>query len=228
LSKTLRRAARYRFAMQVDRRRFIACLAGSLAVAPGGSRLFLSGPADARQVVQATPARMPVPDGVPLWQQAMAALDRHAAIARRDRLAIADFGAPSGAARFHLVDLEAGRVEALHVTHGSGSDPRHTGFLQAFSNLPGSNATSEGAFLTRDYYTGRHGRSQRLEGLDPSNDQAHARAIVLHAASYAEPAVLAQMGKLGRSQGCLAFSSASLERVFAFLGEGRLILSGKA
>ena len=158
----------------------------------------------------------------------MAALDRHSAAVRRDRLAIADFTAPSGTTRFYLVDLAEGRAEALHVTHGSGSDPQHTGFLHDFSNLPGSNATSEGAFLTADYYIGRHGLSQRLHGLDPTNDQALARAIVLHAADYAEPAVLARMGKLGRSQGCLAFSSAGLERVFGFLGEGRLILSGKA
>lgn len=220
--------------MQIDRRRFIACLAGSLAVLPGASRLLGPDPADARPfppAMPSVPATVSAPSviaGVPLWQQAIAALERHGATARRDRLAIADFGASSGTARFHLVDIEAGTSEALHVTHGSGSDPRHTGFLQAFSNQPGSNATSEGAFLTCDYYSGRHGHSQRLDGLDPSNDQALARAIVLHAADYAEPAVLARMGKLGRSQGCLAFSSAGLDRVFGFLGEGRLIVSGRA
>lgn len=158
----------------------------------------------------------------------MAALDRHAPLFQRDRLAIADFSLSSALPRFHLVDLHGGTVDALHVTHGSGSDPQHTGWLQRFSNRPGSNATSEGAYLTRDYYHGRHGRSQRLEGLDPSNDMAMDRAIVFHSADYAEPRMLAQIGKLGRSQGCFAFSEAGLSQVFEFLGEGRLIFTGTA
>lgn len=158
----------------------------------------------------------------------MAALDRHAGLVRTDRLAIADFAEGSASPRFHLVDREAGRVSTLHVTHGSGSDPAHSGFLHRFSNRPGSNATSEGAFVTHNPYHGQHGLSQRLEGLDPSNDMALDRAIVLHAAWYAEPDVLARTGKLGRSQGCFAFSQSDLGRVMDFLGEGRLIYSGRS
>lgn len=165
---------------------------------------------------------------MPLWQDALAALGRHGSVFQRDRLAIADFGLSSAHPRFHLVDLLGGTVDVLHVTHGSGSDPQHTGWLQSFSNLPGSNATSQGAYRTCDYYQGKHGRSQRLEGLDPSNDMAMDRGIVFHSAAYAEPRVLAQIGKLGRSQGCLAFSEAGLNQVFEFLGEGRLLLTGKA
>ena len=165
---------------------------------------------------------------MPLWQEASAALQRHAGALRADRLAIVDFAAGSAQPRFHLVDREAGSVSTLHVTHGSGSDPGHSGFLRRFSNQPGSNATSEGAFVTRNAYYGQHGLSQRLDGLDPTNDKAMDRAIVVHAAWYAEPDVLARTGKLGRSQGCFAFSPADLARVMDFLGEGRLIYSGRS
>lgn len=62
------------------------------------------------------------------------------------------------------------------------SDPHHTGYLHKFSNVSGPNASSEGAFLTGDYYVGQHDRSQRLAGLDPTNDNAMDRAIVIHGA----------------------------------------------
>lgn len=220
--------------MQFDRRNFLATLGCSMAACTGLVRWPLA--ADAASALEVPPVRaMPATagaqaalPGVPLWQEALAALDRHAALVERDRLAIADFSISSAEPRFHLVDLQGGTVDVLHVTHGSGSDPDHTGWLQSFSNQPGSNATSEGAYLTCDYYTGRHGRSQRLDGLDPSNDKAMERAIVFHSADYAEPRMLAQIGKLGRSQGCLAFSEAGLSHVFEFLGEGRLLFSGKA
>ena len=146
---------------------------------------------------------------------------------RHDIVGIADFARPSTLPRFHFVNLEAGTIKSFHVSHGRGSDPAHSGFLRRFSNQPGSNATSEGAFVTRDPYHGSHGLSQRLEGLDPSNDKAFDRAIVLHAAWYAEPEVLERTGKLGRSQGCFAFAQADLARVMDFLGEGRLIYSGR-
>ena len=241
LAKTLRGLAPYAGAMLFDRREMIA---GLLAVLGGTSATGaasmvrpaiqptpeLALPPRAAAPPSAAPPGAPPgsPPGVPLWQDAMAALDRHAGALRTDRLAIADFAAGSAQPRFYLVDREAGSLSVLHVTHGSGSDPAHSGFLRRFSNQPGSNATSEGAFVTRDPYHGNHGLSQRLEGLDPSNDKAFDRAIVLHAAWYAEPEVLERTGKLGRSQGCFAFAQADLARVMDFLGEGRLIYSGRS
>ena len=49
----------------------------------------------------------------------------------------------------------------------------------------------------------------KVHGLDWSNSNAEARAIVIHNAWYAEPDMIAQHGKLGRSEGCFAFSRAS-------------------
>jgi hypothetical protein len=175
-------------------------------------------------------ARPAVPFGVnpKLFDRALAALDRHAARGvKRDRMAIVDFATGSSHARFHFVDLQANTARTMLVSHGSGSDPEHTGYLQRFSNIPESNATSQGAFLTADYYVGKHGQSQRLIGLDPTNDRALERAIVVHGAWYANADMIQKHGKLGRSQGCFAVGENELDNVFAHLGEGRMIFADK-
>lgn len=163
-----------------------------------------------------------------LLRRAMAALDRHGSrVAHRDRIAIADFAAASVHPRFHLIDLHNGTSKSFLVAHGSGSDPTHTGWLQRFSNQDGSNASCEGAFATADYYVGKHGRSQRLIGLDPTNDNALDRAIVVHAAWYSNPDMIRTHGMLGRSQGCFAVAEADLDEVFRRLGTGRMIYAAK-
>ena len=53
------------------------------------------------------------------------------------------------------------------------------------------------------------------------------RAIVIHNAWYAEPNVLAQNGKLGRSQGCFAFSRKDQWPVMQKLAGGRMIFADK-
>ena len=163
-----------------------------------------------------------------LFWKALAALQRHGnAVAHHDRIAIADFTVPSVRPRFHLVDLASGATSTLRVAHGSGSDPDHTGWLKLFSNDLGSNASSEGAFLTADYYVGKHGLSQRLSGLDPTNSNAFDRALVVHSAWYANADMIEKHGQLGRSQGCFAVGEADLEQVFARLGDGRMIYAAK-
>ncbi|MCI4592456.1 murein L,D-transpeptidase catalytic domain family protein [Sphingobium sp. BYY-5] len=142
-------------------------------------------------------------------------------------MAVVDFSAPSRLPRFHIIDLLSGRQRALLVAHGRGSDPDHSGWLEHFSNAPGSQASSAGAYLTGDLYIGKHGRSRRLMGLDPGNSNAEARAIVIHAASYVTPALAAEVGKLGRSEGCLAVAQDNLEEILATLGSGRLIYVDK-
>jgi hypothetical protein len=163
-----------------------------------------------------------------LLSKARAALDTHAGRFRaRDRIAIVDFAAPSSDARLHFLDLVGGKASRLLVAHGSGSDPGHTGFLTRFSNAFDSNASSEGAFLVDDYYVGKHGRSQRLVGMDPTNNNALDRAIVIHGAWYANDEMIAAHGKLGRSQGCFAVGEHKLDDVFGFLGQGRMIFAAR-
>jgi hypothetical protein len=146
-------------------------------------------------------------------------------VANRDIVGVVDFRLPSRAPRLHLVDLAGGGVETLLVAHGRGSDPDRTGWLSCFSNQPGSNATSKGAYLTGDYYVGKHGRSMRLIGLDATNSNAEPREIVVHAAEYVGPDIVRAQGMLGRSEGCFAVSPTDLPKVLDRLGPGRLLVA---
>lgn len=202
-------------------------------LAGSASKPFLA-PPPARPV---SPPAMPRPEpetsrfavDPKLLRRALAALDEHSgAIKARDRIAIVDFTASSSEARLHFLDVVSGKASRLLVAHGSGSDPGHTGYLKSFSNAFGSNASSEGAFLTGDYYVGKHGRSQRLIGLDATNNNALDRAIVIHGAWYANDDMVTAHGKLGRSQGCFAVGENKLDDVFGFLGKGRMIFAARA
>jgi hypothetical protein len=163
-----------------------------------------------------------------MLKRALAALDAHrSVIPNRDTLAIADFSLPSRTPRFHLVDVVNGRVSSHLVAHGRGSDPSHTGWLHHFSNAPGSNATSAGAYRTDGLYTGAHGRSVRLTGLDGTNSNALNRAIVVHAAWYVSPDMARTHGALGRSEGCFALANASMPELLQRIGSGCLIYADK-
>lgn len=160
---------------------------------------------------------------------ARASYDRHRSQLRHtDIVGIVDFGRMSNEPRFYLLDTASGRVSQHHVAHGRGSDPAHTGLLQRFSNRVGSEATSDGAYLTDEYYHGRYGRSMRVQGLDWTNSNAYQRAIVVHSAWYAEPSMLATRGLLGRSEGCFAMSYASLQETLGRLGPGRFLYASRA
>lgn len=163
-----------------------------------------------------------------LLARARASFDRHrASLANIDVVCIVDFTQASAEQRFYLLDTQNGRVTRHLVAHGRGSDPAHTGFLHYFSNRPGSVATSNGAYVTSEYYAGQHGRAMRVRGLDYTNSNAEARAIVVHSAWYAEPQVLAEQGRLGRSEGCFALPYRSLQEVLGRLGPGRFLYADR-
>ena len=201
----------------------------SSAAQPVGlpSVVFKAPPIPTLAPVPAAPAT-PLGIDPALFARATAALDRHRATVRaRDSIGIVDFSLASRDARFHLVDLMNGRVESHLVAHGRGSDPAHSGFVESFSNTPGSEATSNGSYTTGEYYHGKYGLSMKVHGLDWTNNNAEARAIVIHNAWYAEPEMIGIHGKLGRSEGCFAFSKASQDSVMSRLAGGRMIFADK-
>jgi hypothetical protein len=161
-----------------------------------------------------------------LFARAKAAMDQHQ-IWPRDVIGIVDFSKPSSEQRFHLVDLQNGTVQSHLVCHGRGSDPEHSGYLERFSNDFGSYATSSGTYVTDAYYNGKYGLSLRVRGLDWSNNNAEARAIVIHNAWYAEPEMLQEHGQLGRSEGCFAMPKASQYEVMKRLAGGRMLYADK-
>ena len=159
-----------------------------------------------------------------LFDIAKRELDRAGdAIWRRDIVGIADFGVHSAEKRFYFVNLNREEVTVSHCSHGAGSDPEHDGWLNHYSNVEGSNATSKGAYVTWEWYQGRYGTSVRLGGLDPTNDAALRRYIVMHRAAYAEPSHVERWGRLGRSNGCFAFGQEDFRFALLNLSGGRLL-----
>ena len=168
------------------------------------------------------------PSKTALLARARASLDRHHdEFALRDRVALADFSVASHDLRFHIVDLIGGSVSSYLVAHGKGSDPAHSGFLQSFSNEPDSRATSAGAYKTGEIYDGEHGQSMRLLGLDPANNNAEPRAIVIHGAWYVSENQIATWGKIGRSEGCFAVAEHMIPQVLGLIGPGRMLYADK-
>ena len=196
----------------------------SLLAQPGASDPLAPLPAQPQAQVVAPSA----PAGIDpqLFARAKAALDQHR-IYPRDTIGIVDFSKPSSEPRFFVVDMASGNVESHLVCHGRGSDPAHSGYLERFSNDFGSYASSNGTYTTGDYYQGKYGLSLRVNGLDWSNSNADARAIVIHNAWYADPDMIPLHGQLGRSEGCFAMPKASQYAVMRKLAGGRMIYAEK-
>jgi len=217
-----------------------------------GGAALMAGCASASQVIQplttaavvVPPAPLPVtplsptlipvttvdPKGVirnDLLDRARAALDTHKGrLPNRDRIYVVDFQKFSGEERFYEVDLIKGDVTAFRTCHGRGSDPRHSGFAQDFSNRPDSHMSSVGAFATAGASWGsQQGPNVLLDGLEHSNDRARDRAIIIHGADYADPDFLAREGKLGRSYGCFSVAHLDLPGLRERMGDGRLLFA---
>lgn len=157
------------------------------------------------------------------------ALQAHARVAatgrtRRPLLTVIDYSLRSREPRLWVLDLAAGRVVARElVAHGRGTGGDEA---REFSNRPGSHQSSLGTFLTGATYRGKHGVSLRLKGLDRGlNHLAEARAIVIHGAEYVDQAIVRQLGRLGRSQGCPALSRSAAPRVIDLIRDGTVVFS---
>ncbi len=116
---------------------------------------------------------------------------------------IIDFTKESTLKRLWIVDLKNQKLLLnTFVAHGQGSGeniPDH------FSNISESHQSSLGFYVTDAIYTGKHGLSLKLEGLDAGiNSLAKFRSIVVHGANYVSQSYINAHGRLGRSHGCPA------------------------
>lgn len=220
--------------MDFNRRHFIgAAAAGTTAACAAvmASRMGVSHTAPLPAASKAKPVAAAAKHGEPptLLRKALAALDRHdSKIVHRDLVGLVDFSAHSSKRRFQLVDLANGKILGAYlVAHGKGSDPNNTGWLHRFSNEPGSNASSQGSYLVGDTYFGKHGHSRRLIGLDPENNEALERAIVLHGAPYVGHQLIEAQGHIGRSLGCFAVGENLIGEVMTRLSPGHLLFASK-
>lgn len=118
-------------------------------------------------------------------------------------LTIIDFSLSSNQKRLWVIDMDSNEV-LFHtlVAHGMNSGQE---FATNFSNKSESHQSSLGFYLTAEIYTGKHGSSLKLDGIEKGiNDNARERAIVIHGADYVSETFARNNGRLGRSQGCPA------------------------
>ena len=187
------------------------------------------------QAAPVAPAFAPPPAPVydPAYQRRLVEIARRelgragSKVWRNDIVGVADFGRMSALPRLHFVNMESGVVRSFLVAHGRGSDPEHSGYLQNFSNTPGSEASSRGSYLTCEWYPGKYGTSIRLQGLDGDNSNALDRAIVMHPAQYVGQDMIARWGKIGRSEGCFAMAPTDFSEALWHMSGGRLLYADR-
>ena len=121
----------------------------------------------------------------------------------RSILSIVDFDQKSTEKRLYIVDLDNQKLLVkTWVAHGNGSG---NDVATNFSNISNSYQSSLGFYVTGEIYTGKHGKSLRLDGMDQgTNSNARNRAIVVHGADYVSQGTINALGRLGRCQGCPA------------------------
>ena len=107
------------------------------------------------------------------------------------------------------------------MAHGKKSGNK---YAKKFSNLPNSNESSIGFYITGETYTGKHGLSLRLDGMDKGfNDNARKRAIVMHGAKYVSGDFIKKYGRLGRSLGCPSLSMNIYKDVIDTIRDGSIL-----
>ncbi|NNC71235.1 MAG: murein L,D-transpeptidase catalytic domain family protein [Flavobacteriaceae bacterium] len=127
-------------------------------------------------------------------------LQKSGQLTNKKFLSIIDFSKSSSKQRLFIIDVET--KEIIHqslVAHGRNSGLE---FAKKFSNKVNSHQSSLGFYVTAETYSGKHGYSLRLDGLEYSNNNARRRAVVIHAADYAGENFVKKNGRLGRSFGC--------------------------
>ena len=132
-------------------------------------------------------------------------------------LTIIDMSQHSGKKRMYVINLQTGAVNTYLAAHGRNSDPNDTGYATKFSNEDGSRMTSLGFYLTGSRYSGSHGTSMYLNGLESTNSNAMERAIVMHGADYVTPS------HTGRSWGCPAVEPRYIAGLVNILENGSLL-----
>jgi hypothetical protein len=135
----------------------------------------------------------------------------HPRIKTKDIMVVINMALHSSKKRLRIYDIHTHQVlREHHVAHGSGSAAAYNkGIANKFSNTPMSKCSSKGAMVTGVEYTGRHGKSVRLHGLEPGvNDKVFARSVVFHSATYVTDKFIKDNGRAGLSWGCFAVDPA--------------------
>lgn len=134
-------------------------------------------------------------------------------------LTICDFSQSSRHKRLYIIDVaNMTLLMNTYVAHGRNSGGE---YATRFSNKPQSRQSSLGFYLTRQTYTGEHGLSLKIDGLERGiNDHANARHIVVHGSAYLGGEFLENNAFNGRSYGCPAVPEAEAEEIISTIKDG--------
>jgi L,D-transpeptidase catalytic domain len=128
---------------------------------------------------------------------------------------LVDLGIHSGAKRFFVVRLSDDNIiHAGLVTHGSSPTVLQPG-ERTYSNVTGSLCSSLGRYKIGVSYQGTFGLAYKLHGLDTSNSNAFARAVVLHSHSCVPDEETTDA--ICQSWGCPTISPAFLQTISSFI-----------
>jgi hypothetical protein len=139
-------------------------------------------------------------------------------LSNEDVLTVIDFSQPSSKKRMYILDVKNNKVLLnTYVAHGKNTGLQ---YAEHFSNRPESLQSSLGFYVTKSTYSGKHGTSLRLSGLEKGwNDNAEERAVVVHGAEYIG-SNRADAAFMGRSWGCPAVPQAQVGTVINLIKGG--------
>lgn len=167
---------------------------------------------------------------LPVFEKAITGfynLKKSGQLSSKSILTIADFDQPSKKKRLYIIDLDKKEILLnTWVAHGqnSGNDDAIN-----FSNKNDSFTSSLGFYVTGEIYSGIHGRSLKLDGMDLGfNDNARSRSIVVHGAPYVSAGTINALGRLGRSQGCPAVAPEVADKVINTIGDKTVLFINKS
>lgn len=124
----------------------------------------------------------------------------------------------SGAERFFVYDLKADSVITSGVvTHGRCNENWLVG--RRYGNEPGCGCTSLGKYKIGHAYNGRFGLAYKLHGLDPSNNNAFKRFVVLHAHECVPDKEV--WSEICQSDGCPTVSTSFLQQLKTMINQSK-------
>lgn len=143
-------------------------------------------------------------------------------VAKKSILTIIDYSLPSTKPRLWVMDVAKNKV-MYHtlVAHGKNTGDN---IAKHFSDRPGSLQSSLGVFVTGNTYSGKHGTSLVLHGLEKGfNGNAARRSIVIHEAHYVSQSFANSRGRLGRSWGCPALGTSVAKPIMSTIKGGSVV-----
>jgi hypothetical protein len=142
----------------------------------------------------------------------------------KNYITIVDFYSRSTNSRFFVVNMKTGAVSSFHVAHGAGSDVDRDGYVEKLGNSNSTHMSSRGYYRVAEIYSGKYGRSIRLDGLSSTNSNVRSRAIVVHGSDYVKEGNYIQ----GRSWGCFALSWEFKDSIVSMISGGSLLYAEKS